>query len=535
MGLTVKEKILVHLLQYNQYSAYDDVPEDVTQQGIASIIIAPRPHVSMSLKDLKDQNLITESTRHIREGRRKQKVYFLTTSGIQFTNNLNQRIKGTEISVKGPSGSSKQKLVDVMRNYKISIFEALANISDNGELDINKFKIDKTKEVKKPEFKNSSSTVLKTPSDFEFSYTTSAPNISEVKHKSNQLFNQDEFNYSYNQYGYDLDYYPTQEEPQYSERTSLALLITGYILFILGGICGIYLFTLYQSILIIPMILFFTFGTSIFIIGANSLWHIEKWQARISNISSISFPIIIYLIFYSAMSTELSIFDLSLWLLVIISFLALAFFGKFIPVNHRIQFLSALGAVMTINSPITFLFINIEIYQMGFWVLIGLVCGYVGYVMTSEHKNIESFYSGLLVGVGLGLIVGVILVSTYYDHSNLIGFENLYFAILLLWLVAGLIIIYNVYINYKQTERLIELIDSFKTAIPLYIGLLLLFFGLMLIILEKILECLIELFLSIIILYYGGLMIKSLKKRNLIVLVFISICFIITMAYLLFV
>ena len=135
-SLTVKEKIILHLLSYSQYSDLEEVPENMTQQGIASSIAAPRPHVSMALKDLKTIGQLTERTSRITQGKRKQKVYLLSSEGVQIGNGLKRRLLDSEIKIIDGSIEGVLRISEVCNKYKISIMDLLNSITDDGFCDI---------------------------------------------------------------------------------------------------------------------------------------------------------------------------------------------------------------------------------------------------------------------------------------------------------------------------------------------------------------------------------------------------------------
>ncbi len=80
-GLTVAERILVHLSRFigrcDEYSA----PADVSQNGISSAARISRAHAAIELKKLKEAGLISEGLAHIKGSRSRRKVYELTPAG----------------------------------------------------------------------------------------------------------------------------------------------------------------------------------------------------------------------------------------------------------------------------------------------------------------------------------------------------------------------------------------------------------------------------------------------------------------------
>lgn len=80
-SLTVAERIVLHLSQYSRFQDEYDVPMEVSQDGIASAIRISRAHAAIELKKLKETSEVIERLAHVRKGKTKRKVYFLTPKG----------------------------------------------------------------------------------------------------------------------------------------------------------------------------------------------------------------------------------------------------------------------------------------------------------------------------------------------------------------------------------------------------------------------------------------------------------------------
>ncbi len=81
MSITVGERIVLHLNQFSKYQDDFDVPIDVSQDGIASALRISRAHAAIELKKLKEAGEVTERLAHIKRGKTKRKVYFLSPKG----------------------------------------------------------------------------------------------------------------------------------------------------------------------------------------------------------------------------------------------------------------------------------------------------------------------------------------------------------------------------------------------------------------------------------------------------------------------
>ncbi|MDD1769123.1 MAG: tetratricopeptide repeat protein [Methanomassiliicoccales archaeon] len=99
-ALTVGERIILHLAQYSRLQDDFDVPLDVSQDGIAAALRISRAHAAIELKKLKESEEVSERLAHIRRGKTKRKVYFLTPKGEAKATHVREfaRNEGIEIT-----------------------------------------------------------------------------------------------------------------------------------------------------------------------------------------------------------------------------------------------------------------------------------------------------------------------------------------------------------------------------------------------------------------------------------------------------
>jgi tetratricopeptide (TPR) repeat protein len=98
-SLTVGERIIFHLSQYTKYHDSFDVPIDISQDGIAAALRISRAHAALELKKLKDSKEVAEKLSHIKRGRTKRKVYFLTANGEQKAREIKDYARENEIDL----------------------------------------------------------------------------------------------------------------------------------------------------------------------------------------------------------------------------------------------------------------------------------------------------------------------------------------------------------------------------------------------------------------------------------------------------
>ena len=536
-SLTVKEKIILHLLSYSQFSDIEEVPENMTQQGIATSIAAPRPHVSMALKDLKIKGQLVDRTSRITQGKRKQKVYFLSSDGVQIGTSLKRRLLGSEIKIIDGSIESVLSVGEICTKYKISIMDLLNSIKADGVCDIRTIgekpkqaipakplktpQLQKlTKLTKQPIKPAKHAMVNQTISTSNQVPSTSVQMLAE-KPQNDEYYihskSQDNYlNYLYQYYPeYYNEYYSEfygPVSPRFSVRANLIFFSIGYILMLLGVISGLYFIIATNFLFVIPLVLLITIGVTVIAISGTEIWNNETWGNRILNLFVVTVPLELYLIIYFILDPGLLYQDLGLWLIIIFSFLCLAIFGSFIPLSHRAWSLIILGFIIFINSSILFLIGSISIFNMGFWLLIGILCFYVSYNLVD--KNFEDTALGITLGVGLGIIIACGVFISQYNFESARFDLILIFIINALWILVGIFLIALGIRDKDTSANIIKTVSGLYLSTPIYFGIILIFFGIFLLTFDKLIETIIELFLGGIVIIYGVKRILSLERSS---------------------
>jgi len=118
-NLTVAERIVLHLQQYQKLQDSYDVPIDVSQDGIAAALCISRAHVAIELKKLREGGDVVEKLAHIKKGKTKRKVYFLSSNGESKA----AKIKDYAVA----EGIDLGPMVDIRRCRGVDLFASLTN------------------------------------------------------------------------------------------------------------------------------------------------------------------------------------------------------------------------------------------------------------------------------------------------------------------------------------------------------------------------------------------------------------------------
>ncbi len=106
--LTVKERILLHLLFSGRSKEEFEVPRAMAQEGIAEACWASQRHLAQYLRPLMERGLVHERQAHVQGVRQRRKVYSLTESGRQAALTLRNDVM--EATVQVENGSSIREL-----------------------------------------------------------------------------------------------------------------------------------------------------------------------------------------------------------------------------------------------------------------------------------------------------------------------------------------------------------------------------------------------------------------------------------------
>jgi tetratricopeptide (TPR) repeat protein len=116
-AITVGERIVLHLVQYQKLIDNYDVPIDISQDGIAASLRISRAHAAIELKKLRGSGEVIEKLAHIKRGKTKRKVYFLSPTGEQKATKIKQYASSEGIDI-GP-------LIDIRRCKAQELWQTL--------------------------------------------------------------------------------------------------------------------------------------------------------------------------------------------------------------------------------------------------------------------------------------------------------------------------------------------------------------------------------------------------------------------------
>ncbi|MDR2846576.1 MAG: tetratricopeptide repeat protein [Candidatus Methanoplasma sp.] len=98
---TIRERALLHLSRFPEMTPNEifNVPFDLTQDGIASVLGISRAHASLELKKLKEGGKVDDWLAHIRGSGSKRKAYYLLSDGATEAVLLRRRFESSGVII----------------------------------------------------------------------------------------------------------------------------------------------------------------------------------------------------------------------------------------------------------------------------------------------------------------------------------------------------------------------------------------------------------------------------------------------------
>lgn len=104
MRLTVKERVLLHLLDHVAHLEALEVPATMTQDGLAAAVWVDLRHLAQYLRPLIREGQVRERMAHVRGARQRRKVYDITDAGRLAAIRLRERLKAEVVPVQDAGG-----------------------------------------------------------------------------------------------------------------------------------------------------------------------------------------------------------------------------------------------------------------------------------------------------------------------------------------------------------------------------------------------------------------------------------------------
>ena len=133
----MKERFLLHLLGYVRFADSIEVPQAMTQDGLAAAADIELRHVSQYLRPLLRDGTVRERPAHAEGIRQRRRVYDLTETGKHEAYRLRERLKAQTVRVRDANGEREATLGDLAAEPSegMTLLD-LARRSEEGVLDL---------------------------------------------------------------------------------------------------------------------------------------------------------------------------------------------------------------------------------------------------------------------------------------------------------------------------------------------------------------------------------------------------------------
>lgn len=125
--LTVEDRIILYLKDYVNFEDHLEVPQDITQVGIAQAVMIQRSAVPRAMNNLISKNIAYTKKVHVRGMKRRRKVYFLTSHGIEYAERILKRFIKRDIDLRYSGNKITMTLGDLLEDLN-------RNLANNEEI-----------------------------------------------------------------------------------------------------------------------------------------------------------------------------------------------------------------------------------------------------------------------------------------------------------------------------------------------------------------------------------------------------------------
>ncbi|MFQ5920184.1 MAG: hypothetical protein ACE5I4_09120, partial [Thermoplasmata archaeon] len=138
LHLTIKERVALHLLDRVRDANNSEVPQGLTQAGIAEAAAFERRHFTEYVRPLMKEGLVEERSTHVVGALQRQKAYLLTGPGKHRALAVRKRIGRANVEVRDSSGTREATFADAVAEAprSLNVLEMVREAIELGTVDI---------------------------------------------------------------------------------------------------------------------------------------------------------------------------------------------------------------------------------------------------------------------------------------------------------------------------------------------------------------------------------------------------------------
>jgi tetratricopeptide (TPR) repeat protein len=140
--LTVQDRIVLHLMDYQNFSDKYEVPAQVTQRGIGEAIEIAWSNVPRAMKKLVTDGIVEEKSARIKGDKRKKKAYFLTHKGYSSALTLKQDLAQRPVTMVDGEAAKEVLTGDLPKETGLpfAFLSFVMKIGPDGKFDVSRAK-----------------------------------------------------------------------------------------------------------------------------------------------------------------------------------------------------------------------------------------------------------------------------------------------------------------------------------------------------------------------------------------------------------
>lgn len=520
--ITVKEKILVHLLNYTKQREEVEVPEQVSQEGMAKVVGVRRSHIASALKDLKAAGHVEEKKARVIGEKRRKNAYFLTHEGQGEALRLKENILEKKIVLKTKDDIFKEVEIFKIKDHieeKLSLLEILNRISDDGIFDV-KAKVEK-EDVER--------TVIcpfcgQTNKNFELKeivLPSGAAGLSIACFFCGRDFLAAEVAIADQEapIGYVPTFLPAEATPVTPTPFIAAnpFLVSLGLFFMLGS----FILTLLVASRVLPAQfciiapLGFIISLSVLYVGLKEVKHLDAITRRILVITGAFF--VAFIALFLGLRLEAEYDPEQAWIMasVVLPAFGVLIFGKPLAKTLRSELSLSLGVFLVLFGVFSTIFHDLfswSAWFSPFWVIAGAVMVFTSYEI--ERLDNILILRAICVGVGafIAIFCAALIISDHYD----LGPWKV--SSLFLWFLLG---VFLVLFRFLEKESYKKWFQVLRSTLLSGIGVLFILVGILLALYGRYMECGVEFFIGIPILWYGLVDVKEFESLQIGLIAFV--------------
>ena len=131
LGVTVGERVIVHLSGFLRHADAYECPAEMTQDGIAEALGISRAHVALELKRLRTAGRVQERMAHVAAAKVRRKVYALTPSGQEIARRMREHARLRTVILSSRDGTREvrgEEALEALRKHGLRESEAVQRV-----------------------------------------------------------------------------------------------------------------------------------------------------------------------------------------------------------------------------------------------------------------------------------------------------------------------------------------------------------------------------------------------------------------------